>query len=706
MQIVKAKQFNAHAYRVAGSVMVRKFRELSIAHQLAWLMSVLVLFMFYSLWVLIQHEVNKGLLNTTEKNLIQHAEQLSERLDLFHTNLQQQTSQLSDIFIDLFPNRMRTDEKNSQAVENNNVPTLLYDGQIVNNDFSKPDLFTRMTGGSATIFVRVKDDFIRVSTSLRKQNGKRALGTFLGKQHPGYDKLINGYEYNGPAMLFGRYHMTKYVPFKDKFGKVIGILYVGFDYTNSFSRLKQSISKVKIGGSGGAYIVNLTKGAQQGQLIFHREQEGINISELSSNGALVLSRLLNNHAGIIHLSSAGENNGELDEMLAFSRTKKWNWGLVVGSYTKELLIEANLLNKYISVFLLLSGLIIIITILLTLKLTLKPIEDICKYLLTLGEEGFDSKVKTQSNIPSESKNEIHRLSESMSKSTTKLMIVTNELKKKKEEAQLKQLETQQCLDELVFAKNALVKTEKMSSLREIIVGVAHEINTPTGICITSSSAIKDEITTLLASIESSSLSKSQLAKALTFLFEYQKIVDNNLNKIASLVECFKSVDIQKNVYIKRSIDFVGYINKVVASSQLQLSGKRVHVAVEIDKRTQLTTYPEAWHEIISNLLLNSYVHGFENRLSGRVYITIKTTDEHLVLNYKDNGQGICKDLRGDVFDPFVTSKRGNGNIGLGMNLVFNLVTGLLKGKIEIIKIRKGCCTQITVPIIHIEETIQ
>ena len=86
----------------------------------------------------------------------------------------------------------------------------------MNLDFSTVDRFTKITGAVATVFAKKGDDFVRITTSLKKEDGKtRAVGTMLGKAHPGYAKLLNGEEYTGKASLFGRDYMTKYVPIKN-----------------------------------------------------------------------------------------------------------------------------------------------------------------------------------------------------------------------------------------------------------------------------------------------------------------------------------------------------------------------------------------------------------------------------------------------------------------------------------------------------------
>lgn len=117
---------------------------------------------------------------------------------------------------------------------------------LLNNDFHQVDEFQQMTAGVATLFVRSGDDFVRISTSLTKQDGSRAIGTQLDRQHPAYPKLMAGQTYVGRAVLFDRNYMTRYVPVRDDSGRVIAVLFVGFDYTEAqnaqFANLAASAS--------------------------------------------------------------------------------------------------------------------------------------------------------------------------------------------------------------------------------------------------------------------------------------------------------------------------------------------------------------------------------------------------------------------------------------------------------------------------------
>jgi hypothetical protein len=206
-------------------------------------------------------------------------------LDFYNENLESSTDRLADIFFTLFPNGITVSDSDSVKIGEYNSPLASNSGETINLNFSKPDQFTSMTGGTATVFIRYGDDFLRISTSLKKANGDRAYGTLLGKGHPGYQKLIKGEIYSGPAALFGRNYMTKYVPFKDSKGKVIGILYVGFNYTEGLKNLEKQINELSFGETGKAMVVNLNEGKDFGKVVIDSNNKGKLFTELGFQNA-------------------------------------------------------------------------------------------------------------------------------------------------------------------------------------------------------------------------------------------------------------------------------------------------------------------------------------------------------------------------------------------------------------------------------------
>ncbi len=167
-------------------------------------------------------------------------------MNTFHSTLRESTQRLSGLFEKRFSTGLSVRADAPVSVAGTQAPSLYLRDSLLNNDFTEVDEFKQMTAGVATLFVRSGDDFIRVSTSLTKQDGSRAIGTLLDHQHPAYAKLMAGQSYVGRALLFDRYYMTQYTPVRDSSGKVFAVLFVGFDYTDSqkaqFDNLKRFVT--------------------------------------------------------------------------------------------------------------------------------------------------------------------------------------------------------------------------------------------------------------------------------------------------------------------------------------------------------------------------------------------------------------------------------------------------------------------------------
>ncbi len=137
---------------------------------------------------------------------------------------------------------------------------LSANGKAVNNDFSIPDNFTAQTGAIATIFAADGADFVRVTTSVKKEDGQRAVGTKLDHNNPSYAMLREGRSYTGLAQLFGKPYITQYDPVKDASGKVVGVLFIGLDISKNIAALKDKIKGIRIGETGYVYVLNAAAG--------------------------------------------------------------------------------------------------------------------------------------------------------------------------------------------------------------------------------------------------------------------------------------------------------------------------------------------------------------------------------------------------------------------------------------------------------------
>lgn len=266
------------------------------------------------------------------------------------------------------------------------------------------------------------------------------------------------------------------------------------------------------------------------------------------------------------------------------------------------------------------------------------------------------------------------------------------------ELQTSNEQLQQSLADLTLAKDQLVQAEKMASLGQLVAGVAHEVNTPLGICVTSISALKEKVHDLQADVQDGKLTKNKLETSLNLFADYQEIIERSLTKAVELIRSFKSVAVEQHTDPELKINLSSHVNDVVNTVKTLFKRKNYQLIIDIDENINIVTFPSAWNQILTNFLMNSHIHGFEDTMDGEITISFTITDDKLTLIYQDNGKGIDKKLRKIIFDPFVTTKRGQGGSGLGLNIVFNLVNSKLGGMIECLDNKPGVMFKVVVPI--------
>jgi len=188
------------------------------------------------------------------------AEATAVSVDAFDSASRQVTERFYQAFADGFAKEFTLDAATSE---------LSSFGDKLNGNFSAVDKFSATTGGVATVFARKGDDFLRITTSLKKENGDRAMGTLLGAKHPAYAAMVAGQAYTGRAFLFGKHYMTRYQPVKDAAGAVVGILFIGFDLSGLQATLEKMVANDKLFDSGGLVVIDPKKSAADAVFIAH-----------------------------------------------------------------------------------------------------------------------------------------------------------------------------------------------------------------------------------------------------------------------------------------------------------------------------------------------------------------------------------------------------------------------------------------------------
>jgi methyl-accepting chemotaxis protein-2 (aspartate sensor receptor) len=302
------------------------------------------------LLTLINLSTSAMLKERAKANVAYNLSGIANTVEVFNTAMMNEASSFARLFASDFGDGPFTlDPSTTVEIAGKPTPSLKHGGKALNLDFSIPDKFTTDTGVVATIFAATGDDFVRVTTSLKKENGERAVGTVLDHAHPSYPLLRAGNSYIGLATLFGKQFITQYDPIKDASGKVIGVLFIGLDISKNMAVLKEKIKAIKIGETGYIYVINAAPGKTLGNALVHPAKEGDNLLDVkSSDGRLFLKEMLEAKAGSMTYDWV-EKDGDAprEKMVEFHTFKPWNWLIVGGTYTEEITREAaQLRNRY------------------------------------------------------------------------------------------------------------------------------------------------------------------------------------------------------------------------------------------------------------------------------------------------------------------------------------------------------------------------
>jgi len=254
------------------------------------------------------------------------------------------------------------------------------------------------------------------------------------------------------------------------------------------------------------------------------------------------------------------------------------------------------------------------------------------------------------------------------------------------------------IQELSKAQDRLLEAEKMSSLGQLSAEVSHEINTPIGISITSTSYLADIINKLNQDINNQKISKRTIDLFIANAQQSVELLSSNLQRSAELITSFKQVAVDQTNDKVRLISVAKYLDEIIQSIHPKLKKTTHRIRINCDPHIEIYTHPGAIAQIIINLLINSIIHGFNEINRGEMTIDITLENYQLTINYRDNGVGLKPDELDQIFDAFYTTKIDKGGTGLGTHIVKNLVEDTLNGVIHVeSQLGQGLYYQIILP---------
>ncbi|NVO00640.1 MAG: methyl-accepting chemotaxis protein, partial [Geobacteraceae bacterium] len=380
----------------------KKIRNYSIGKKLGILEAVIVVLLMSAFTFFIVGFTSALIEKLTKADLARQVTSAKNIAEVYSNDVKASTEKLANVFLSNFPDKFAIAPDIKIKVGTIETPLLKHGTKPMNCNFDAIDRFSRLTGGVATIFVRQNDDFIRITTSLKKEDGSRAIGTALGKQHPGYDNLIKGEIYLGMATLFGKEYSTKYIPVKGASGETIGVLFIGYDMTEGVKFLKSKLKSIRIGETGYIYALNSQEGSGYGTLVIHPAQEGKNIIDSKDdNGNEFIKEILKKKEGIITYPWINKELGETkarEKMVAYANFDEWHMLFAAGAYSDELLKDAGKLRNYTIA----ASICIIIVLLILLTVAVNrmvsiPLGNAVKFARSVAAGDLTHSMKVTSN---------------------------------------------------------------------------------------------------------------------------------------------------------------------------------------------------------------------------------------------------------------------------------------------------------------------
>jgi PAS domain S-box-containing protein len=255
------------------------------------------------------------------------------------------------------------------------------------------------------------------------------------------------------------------------------------------------------------------------------------------------------------------------------------------------------------------------------------------------------------------------------------------------------------LKDLRETQASLIEAEKLAALGRLVAGVAHEVNNPVGISLTVASALQRRNEQFAAEFAHGDLRRSSLNEFLRINHEAAKQLVANLNRAAELVQSFKQVAVDRNFSDRRQFNLRDLTEQVVTSLRPGLGKQNLSLTVECPDDLQMNSYPGPYGQVLTNLFVNALAHAFPSGgmtkdNPGRMEIRVAPAGPDMVeILFTDNGRGMSDDIRRRAFDPFFTTRRDQGGTGLGLHIVYNIVTNRLGGRISLTS-QEGKGTQV------------
>jgi len=240
------------------------------------------------------------------------------------------------------------------------------------------------------------------------------------------------------------------------------------------------------------------------------------------------------------------------------------------------------------------------------------------------------------------------------------------------------------LQNLRETQNSLIEAEKLAALGRLVAGVAHEINNPLGTSLTLASSLERKSRLFAVEATQGTLKRSSLNEFVEAIRDGSAQLQESLNRAAGLIQSFKQVASDRNNSDMRSFDLGHLTEQVATGLRPALPKHDVTLNVECQRGLSMRSYPGSYGQVLTNLFLNSIAHAFPDGQQGKIAIKVSASGANGVeIIFTDDGCGMSADVRRQAFNPFFTTCRHQGCTGLGLHIVYSIVTDRLGGRLDL-----------------------
>jgi signal transduction histidine kinase len=259
----------------------------------------------------------------------------------------------------------------------------------------------------------------------------------------------------------------------------------------------------------------------------------------------------------------------------------------------------------------------------------------------------------------------------------------NAIAKRKAEDELRAAKdrAEKALDDLREAQQSLIAAEKLAALGGLVAGVAHEVNNPIGISLTVASSFARRCEEFAKEVDAGPLRRSRLDEFLEGGRDAANQLVGNLQRAGELVQSFKQVAVDRSHADRRPFDLRESTDQIVASLRPMLKKSQITLTVDVPAGIMMDSYPGSYGQVLTNLFLNSAVHAFPDGRAGSIIVEARQVRDDVDIFVSDDGVGMSEEIQRRAFDPFFTTRRNEGGTGLGLHIIFNLVTQQLGGRL-------------------------